>query len=148
MDIVLTFLFSLYRANAVMTRRLAGHGLDFNDFMVLYFLNQAEDRQLRRIDLAQKLGLTPSGATRLLLPLEKIGLVRRDTQEADSRARLAVLTPAGEDLLKDATATLEMRLEDAVPESDRSALKRFTASLVEITGLPIVTGKQIGRAHV
>ena len=134
MDIVLTFLFSLYRANAVMTRRLAGHGLDFNDFMVLYFLNQAEDRQLRRIDLAQKLGLTPSGATRLLLPLEKIGLVRRDTQEADSRARLAVLTPAGEDLLKDATATLEMRLEDAVPENGRSALKRFTASLDEITG--------------
>ena len=134
MDIVLPFLFSLYRANAVMTRRLAGHGLDFNDFMVLYFLNQAEDRQLRRIDLAQKLGLTPSGATRLLLPLEKIGLVRRDTQEADSRARLAVLTPAGEDLLKDATATLEMRLEDAVPESDHSALKRFTASLDEITG--------------
>ncbi len=134
MNIVLPFLFSLYRANAVMTRRLAGHGLDFNDFMVLYFLNQAEDRQLRRIDLAQKLGLTPSGATRLLLPLEKIGLVRRDTQEADSRARLAVLTPAGEDLLKDATATLEMRLEDAVPENDRSALKRFTASLDEITG--------------
>ncbi|MDD4333257.1 MAG: TipAS antibiotic-recognition domain-containing protein [Patescibacteria group bacterium] len=133
MKTTLPFLFSLYRANAVMTRRLSGHGLDFNDLMVIYYLNEAEKKQLRRIDLAHKLGLTASGATRLLLPLEKLRIVKRADSEADNRARLAVLTPAGEELLRDALATLEMRLEDAISGDAKKMLPSFTEKLDEIT---------------
>ncbi len=127
------FLFSLYRANAVMTRRLSGHGLDFNDFMIIYFLNEAEGGQLRRIDLANKLGLTASGATRLLLPLEKLGIVKRDNDENDNRARFATLTPAGKELLKDSLATLEMRLEYYISDNEKKNLPAFTSALNSIT---------------
>lgn len=129
----LPFLFSLYKANAVMTRRLAGHGLDFNDLMLIYFLNEAKNKQLRRIDLAHKLGLTASGATRMILPLEKLGIVKRDNSDTDNRARLAVLTPAGQNLLQDALATLEMRLDDAIPQTMRGQLKGLTEILDSIT---------------
>ncbi len=129
----LPFLFSLYRANAVMNRRLAGHGLDFNDFMILYSLNSAQDKKLRRIDLAHKLGFTASGVTRLLLPLEKLGIIKRAEGEEDNRARFASLTKAGEELLRDATASLEMKLEDAILEKDRNHLPDFTELLNNIT---------------
>lgn len=129
----LPFLFSLYRANAVMNRRLAGHGLDFNDFMILYNLNSTPEKKLRRIDLAHKLGFTASGVTRLLLPLEKLGIIQRAEGEDDSRARFASLTKAGEELLRDATASLEMKLEDAISDKEREQLPKFTKLLNDIT---------------
>ncbi len=129
----LPFLFSLYRANAIINRRLAGHGLDFNDFMILYHLNSAPEKKLRRIDLANKLGFTASGVTRLLLPLEKLGIIKRAEGDDDNRARFASLTRAGEELLHDATNSLEMKLEDVIPNTERERLPKFTELLTRIT---------------
>ncbi len=39
--------------------------------MTLYYLERAPGGRLRRVDLAERLGLTASGVTRSLLPLEK-----------------------------------------------------------------------------
>ena len=55
----------LARAQAALTRRLdaslsALHGLSFNDFTVLHHLGRAHGMKLRRIDLAERLGLTAS----------------------------------------------------------------------------------------
>ena len=126
------FLFSLMKTNAILTRRLSGHGLDFSDFMILHYLNEAPEQKLRRIDLAEKLGLTASGITRILLPLEKLGIIKRDLDNDDARARYATLTPAGENLLKDATATVEMKIDDLIPTEDRTKLKEFTELLEQI----------------
>lgn len=41
-------------------------------------------------------------STRLLIPLEKIGLVARERDARDARVGYAVLTKAGERVLKDA----------------------------------------------
>lgn len=133
MNFILPFLFSLYRANAVFNRHLAGHGLDFNDFMIIYHLNQAPDKKLRRVDLAHKLGLTASGVTRLLLPLEKLGIVKREDDKNDGRSRPTVLSPAGLKLLNDATNSLEMKLETIITEKHKENLITFTDLLTEIT---------------
>ena len=90
----------LARAYAVLTRRLDNalgsvHGLSFGDFMVLYYLQRAPGARLRRIDLAERLGLTASGVTRTLLPLEKLGLVARQADARDARVGYAVLTRPG-----------------------------------------------------
>ena len=50
---------------------------------------------MRRVDLAEGLGLTPSGVTRLLDGLERQGLVAKGTCAADARVSYAVLTDAG-----------------------------------------------------
>jgi hypothetical protein len=74
-----TLFLQLAKVSAMLTRRFdAGlGGLSLNEFIILYYLSLAPGIQLRRTDLADKVGLTASGITRLLLPMEKIGLKSR-----------------------------------------------------------------------
>jgi DNA-binding MarR family transcriptional regulator len=62
---------------------------------VLVAISEAPDRQLRPRDLARRLVLTRSGATRLVDRLEQAGLVRREPTEDDRRGAAVVLTTAG-----------------------------------------------------
>ena len=52
-------------------------------------------------------GLSPSGVTRALQPLEKLGYVESHRDERDARLTLAVLTAHGEDLVRDASAVVD-----------------------------------------
>ena len=90
----------LLRAHASATRRLSAelqreHGLTLNDYEALYVLSRAEARRMKRIDLARRLMLTPSGVTRLLEGLERAGLVERAACDSDLRVTYAQLTDAG-----------------------------------------------------
>jgi len=90
----------LLRAHASTTRLLsaslqAEHGLTINDYEALYVLSRAEGRRMRRVDLARRLLLTPSGVTRLLEGLEESGLVERASCREDLRVTYAQLTEAG-----------------------------------------------------
>jgi DNA-binding MarR family transcriptional regulator len=73
----------------------AEHGLTVVEYETLLLLSRAEERALRRVDLARELGLTASGVTRLLDGLEQDGLVARGTCSSDARVTYAVLTDAG-----------------------------------------------------
>ncbi|MDZ7871614.1 MAG: MarR family transcriptional regulator [Rheinheimera sp.] len=48
----------------------------------------------RRSDLVELVGLSPSGITRLLLPLEKIGRVEKERNPRDARVSLVILSEA------------------------------------------------------
>ena len=101
---------ALLRAHAATTRELsallvAEHGLTINDFECLLHLSRAEDRRMRRVDLAGELLLTASGVTRLLDGLEAAGLVDRATCSSDRRVVYAVLTEAGEKKLREAAGS-------------------------------------------
>lgn len=130
----LSLLFSISKANSIMSRHLSVHGLDFSDFVILYHLDQAEEKKLRRIDLAQKLGLTASGITRMLLPLEKLHIISRDQDDQDARARYAVLTKAGQELFSEAMSMLQVRLEYFLPNKTEKSLKEFLEFLEEFSG--------------
>lgn len=100
----------LLRAHAALTRRfssdlLESHGLTLNDYEVLLHLAHADDRRLRRVDLAERILLTPSGVTRLLAGLERAGYVDREACETDARVAYAVLTEEGYDKLREAAPT-------------------------------------------
>jgi DNA-binding MarR family transcriptional regulator len=95
----LTAWVGLLRGHATTTRRfnaelVAEHGLTLNDYEVLLHLSRADDRRLRRVDLAERVLLTPSGITRLLEGLERAG--------SDARVTYAQLTDAGEEKLLEA----------------------------------------------
>ena len=107
----------LAKAYARMVRRLDGrlgslHGLSFGDFAILRQLGHAPEGRVRRVDLADQLGLTPAAVTRALVPLEKIGLVKREPDKNDARVGYASLTKAGERLLKEATESAELISEE------------------------------------
>ena len=97
----------LLRAHASTTRRfnaelVAEHGLTLNDYEVLLHLSRAEGNRLRRVDLAERVLLTPSGITRLLEGLERAGYVERASCASDARVTYAQLTEAGDRKLREA----------------------------------------------
>ena len=87
---------------------LAGHhGLGLNDVALLIELHGAPDGRLRRLDLAERLGITPSGVARQLAPLERRGLVGRESHPGDARLAIVVLTDAGSRVVSDVLPTAE-----------------------------------------
>ena len=130
---------ALLRANASAARVLsagleAEHGLTLNDYEALQALADAEGRRLKRVDLARRLVLTPSGVTRLLEGLEAVGLVERAACESDLRVTYAQLTDAGADRLEAAScghegsirALFEGRLSDGELVALAEALERLS----------------------
>src|SRR6516165_1504790 len=106
----------------------AAHGLGLSDFAALHHLAEAPGGRLRRVDLAQRLALTPSGVTRLLGPLERRGIVTREADGHDARATFAVLTKAGRALEKDAAATMGAVAESilgSLGDRDRAAFRKL-----------------------
>jgi DNA-binding MarR family transcriptional regulator len=98
------------RGHSSITRQLnvellAEHDLTLNDYEVLLHLVRAPERALRRVDLAERVLLTPSGITRLLDGLERAGYVEKRACELDGRVSYAVLTDAGYKKLAAASTT-------------------------------------------
>ena len=98
----------LMRAHATTKRELATelqdqHGLSLSAYEALYVLSRAEGRRMKRVALAERLVLTPSGVTRLLEGLEAAGLVERAACETDLRVSYARLTDDGVEKLEQAS---------------------------------------------
>ena len=83
------------------------HGLGFTDFVVMLELFHAPAKRLRRVELAERVGMSASGVTRVLAPLEKVGLVMRLSDPRDARVGFAVLTPVGEERIAEAIETAD-----------------------------------------
>ncbi|WP_340679253.1 MarR family transcriptional regulator [Paraglaciecola sp.] len=103
---------------------LSCHGVSFTELMVLYRLALAPNVTLRRIELANSVGLSASGVTRLLAPLEKIGLVQKEVNARDARVSLVKLTEAGQNLLNDALVSFENRASTATANMSEKQLQQ------------------------
>ena len=123
------------RAHAAIVRQLnadlvGGHGLTINDYEVLLHLARAPDRLLRRVDLAERVLLTPSGITRLLDGLERAGLVAKAKCATDGRVVYAKLTEAGYERLREASKTHLSGVQAAFVERFTSGELRTLAELL------------------
>ena len=101
---------SLLRAHArlvgVLERELADEQqLALTDYDVLVQLSTADEHRLRMSELADRLLLSRSGATRLVDRLVADGLVERVSCESDRRGQWASLTDAGHERLRQASPT-------------------------------------------
>lgn len=128
----------LLRAHASTTRVLnaelqSDHGLTLNDFEALYVLARAEGGRLKRVELARRLLLTPSGITRLLEGLERSDLVRRTTCPTDLRVAYAELTPEGRERLEAASCahvgSIRALMEEHFSEAELDELGDMLARL-------------------
>lgn len=86
--------------------QLSVHGINFSEFMILFHLAGATGNAMRRIDLAERTGLSASGITRLVSPMEKIGLVGREANSRDARVSLVKLTASGRRIFAESSQTL------------------------------------------
>ncbi len=99
-------------------------GITFSEYRLLRTLQEAE-HGLTRVALAQAVSVTPSGVTRALKPLEKLGYVATAKNERDARQSLATLTKGGHGLLSDVSGVLTdffngLGVEDIDTEALRS----------------------------
>tara|TARA_R100000005_G_scaffold89631_1_gene60329 strand:- start:34834 stop:35256 length:423 start_codon:yes stop_codon:yes gene_type:complete len=128
---------SLWLKSAVISKHLdnslgAIHGIGLAEYMVLLNLMKAPNHALRRIDIAEALARTASGITRMLMPMEKIGLVSKETNERDARVSLVKITPAGEELFRNATVTLDAKSQSLLRNIDRESADKLLALLQSI----------------
>ncbi|MGB5334679.1 MAG: MarR family winged helix-turn-helix transcriptional regulator [Woeseiaceae bacterium] len=82
-------------------------GISLAEYRLLRALGDAPGAQASRVDLAEAVGLTPSGVTRALRPMEKLGIVSTLKSKRDARLAIAALTPAGRELLGDAAGVVD-----------------------------------------
>jgi DNA-binding MarR family transcriptional regulator len=93
---------------------LSAHGISLADLAILRELRREPAQKLRRSELAQRLGITPSGIARQVAPLERIGLVARESHDRDARLALVVLTSTGAQIVDDALQTAEAAADRAL----------------------------------
>ena len=101
------------------------HGISFTEFQVMARLDSVPDQTMRRIELAESVGLSASGVTRLLAPMEKRKLVQRQANKRDARVSLVQLSDMGEQLFKDALTTYEHTTATFMQALDGEQLKQM-----------------------
>ncbi|NVN87584.1 MAG: MarR family transcriptional regulator [Rhodopseudomonas sp.] len=132
----------LLRAQSVLEARLSPelgsvHGLGLNELLLLMQLGRAPLHRLRRVDLAARLNTSQSTITRMTAPLEKTGLVKRESDPRDSRVGYVALTKTGRTRVAETEITLQRMAEEIFRDrwSDKDIatlaglLGRFTATL-------------------
>lgn len=134
------FCLRMARVTTALVRRFdsalgSHHGISFSDYQILRHLNLAPGGRLRRVDLAECLGLTASAVTRALLPLEKIGLVGRESDPRDARVGFAIITPAGSELVGNAESVVDIVSGNLVG-SVRQELGALNIALAQMAANP------------
>ncbi len=99
-------------------------GISLAEYRLLAALDTTPSARASRVDLARAVGLTPSAVTRALRPLEELGMVTTVKHERDARQALATLTPAGRELVADATAVLADTVAEVLASSPGVTARR------------------------
>lgn len=95
-------------------------GISFPEYRLLRALSDAPSAWASRVDLAQAVGMTPSGVTRALRPMEKLGYVATAKSKRDARLALASLTPPGQDLVNDASGVVDDMMKTILERARKS----------------------------
>ncbi len=111
-------------------------GISLAEYRLLRALGDAPQSRASRVDLAHAVGLTPSGVTRALRPMEKLGVVSTVKSARDARLAIATLTPAGQELLSDASGVVDDTMKDMLRRAPKVAaqLGKLTAVMDDIAG--------------
>ncbi len=118
----LKFLFLAFRAEAIAGRKMGGAGLNFPDLVALYAISQAPEGRISGVDLVERIGLTDSYLSRLLGPLEKMNVIKK---EPHGKSFDVVITPTGKVLFESTLKFAELRCADLIPENQKGELGRI-----------------------
>ena len=119
--LALTFAASWNRIEKRLDSSLSAiRGISFAEYRLLRALSDAPNSWASRVDLAHAVGLTPSGVTRALRPMEKLGFVTTAKSKRDARLALATLTPPGQDLVNDASVVVDDMMKTILERSRKN----------------------------
>ena len=112
-------------------RQLSIHGISYTELMVMYQLNSAPNRTMQRIVLAENIGLSASGVTRLINPMEKRHIVEKESNPRDARVSLVRLSDTGQKLFYDALKSFQQSSDALSKNMDSKQIE----TLLELIGL-------------
>jgi DNA-binding MarR family transcriptional regulator len=141
----LTAILRLVQIEAAIQAQFAGalaslHGLALNELLLLLNLEDAPLGRMRRVDLAAALAISQSSVTRMAMPLEKIGMVARDSDPRDGRVAYVVLTDAGRECTGNAKITLAELSANVFAGKFSAAEVRALAALLGKLSFPGLRG--------
>ncbi len=88
------------------------YGASFSEFVILRAVEAEGANGIRRVDLAERVGLSISGITRALQPLEKLGYIQTQDETLDARVRKVVLSKSGSELFADIAKDVQRRMDE------------------------------------
>ncbi|WOX04317.1 MarR family winged helix-turn-helix transcriptional regulator [Microbulbifer pacificus] len=111
--------------------RLSVHGISLTEYLVMDYLCQCP-QEVSRIELAEYLGMSASGVTRLLLPMEKNGVVEKVQNPRDARQSLVRLSKTGKSLYQDASVSFTHIAEELTSGLSETQLSKAVELLVKL----------------
>ncbi len=119
--------------NALLASRLAkraghglsAHGISLSEYLAMHYLHASPYGAVPRIELAEHLGMSASGVTRLLAPMEKNGLVEKVTNPRDARQSLVKLAKPGQRVYEEASVSFEHIAADLVANLSEKQQKKL-----------------------
>jgi len=111
------------------------HGISVNEFLLMRHLESAPLHRLARVDLAKRMHVNASTITRMVVPMEKIGLLERQAHDRDARLSFVALTATGRTRFGEAQATFAKQAGYVFGEDWSDAeLESFAGMLLRIIG--------------
>ncbi|BFT30219.1 hypothetical protein D210916BOD24_13950 [Alteromonas sp. D210916BOD_24] len=116
--------------NNKVTKRLEGalnhHGVSFSEFMIMHYLYSSPYKTAKRMALAEQVGISASGVTRLLQPMEKNKLVAKEANPRDARVSLVKLTEAGERVYCESAVAFDFCAKDLLSNLTEVQLQKLS----------------------
>ena len=89
--------------------RLSVHGISLTEYLVMHYLDNSPNKAVPRIDVAEHIGMSASGVTRLIAPMEKNKIIEKVANPRDARQSLVKLSKTGQRLYGEARISFEHR---------------------------------------
>ena len=131
------FLLNLVKVESILVRHFnkgMGNGIGFNEFLILFYLNQSDNQKMRRVDLAEKMNMTASGITRILLPMEKIGLISSESVDDDARVKFVLISSGGKQKFDEALERFEFLTENIFSDIENKEIEFCSNLLIGLGG--------------
>ncbi len=125
-DLVISIINQQSKVHKRVGAALSAHGIGLSEYLVLNQLYRATNQKMRRSDLAEQVGLSPSGVTRLLNPMEKIGLIEKEDSPRDARVSLVALSETGKIITEEAKISFDYSSVALFESLDKKQLSTFS----------------------
>jgi DNA-binding MarR family transcriptional regulator len=112
---------------------LSIHGISLSEYLVMHHLEHSPNKAVARIELAEHIGMSASGVTRLIAPMEKNGIIEKVANPRDARQSLVKLSAAGQRLYADARTSFEQITDEqtaSVSQAQQEKILELYAKLI------------------
>lgn len=101
--------------------------LGLNEYYLMIFLSENSEKKLRLLQLQKMIGISQSALSRLVSRLEQhhLQLVERASYVEDKRSVYAVLTPKGQQYIREISKEVNLFLQQSLSQKDISNIKLF-----------------------